>query len=51
MRLVTRLLVTSLTYWPRPLAQLRPITPSGPHQITEGVPCWKAVMTSWMSFE
>ena len=40
MRLVTRLLVTSLTYWPRPLAQLRPITPSGPHQITEGVPCW-----------
>ena len=40
MRLVTRLVVTSLTYWPRPLAQLSPITPSGPHQITEGVPCW-----------
>ena len=51
MRLVTRLPVTSLKYWPTALAQLRPITPSGPHQITDGAPCWKAAITSWISLE
>ena len=51
MRLVTRLPVTSLRYWPAALAQLRPITPSGPHQRTAGDCAWKAVITSWISLE
>ena len=33
-RFVTRVPVTSFTYWPAALAALSPITPSGPHQST-----------------
>ena len=51
MRLVTRLPVISLKYWPMALAQLSPITPSGPHQSTAGDCAWKAVITSWISLE
>ena len=51
MRLVTRLPVISLKNWPMALAELSAMTPSGPHQSTEGAPAWKAVMTSWISLE
>ena len=51
MRLVTRLPVVSLKYWPRRWRRLRPITPSGPHQITDGACPAKAAITSWISLE
>ena len=51
MRLVTRLPVISLKYWPTALAQLSTITPSGPHQSTDWRCAWKAVITSWISLE
>ena len=50
-RVVTRTVVVSLKYWPTPLAQLRAITPSGPHQTTPASPRSKADITSWISFE
>ena len=43
--------MTSLKYWPSALAQLSPITPSGPHQSTDAEWSWNAVITSWISLE